>query len=820
MRRRTHLHILAVFIVLALAALWPAGAARAGHPAQQNGITLDVRVGFDGYAESGNWVPVTVTVSNNGEDLTGELRIEASPLTGGRTHYVRPIELPRGSRKQVTLYVADLSTFSQKVQVDLARRGRVVTSQQADVHLVSPTTLLVGVWSDSPGAVAGIGEVKPTSNETKVAFITADDLPPVARGWGALDVLVISDVDSGQLTPEQRTALRDWLAQGGRLIITGGLSFQRTLSGLGDVTPLLADNTTTVSVAPLGEAAGNPFDVQARLDAPVTTGTLTGDANVLVASGDVPLVISRQVGHGQVDFLTADPNLEPLRSWDALPALWRAILLGGRSRPGWAYGFNQNWDAARQAVASVPGVSLPSVLQLCGFLSVYVFLIGPVNYLVLWRMKRREWAWFTIPVLVLLFSAIAYVTGFQVRGTRIILHRLAVVQSWAGSETARVDSLVGIWSPRRARYDIEFEPGFLVRPVPRDYGGGFASIDGSQIEQGQVVTLRDIRVDVGAIQAFAVEGFTMEAPRLEGNLTVRPTDDGVRVTGDVLNSSDEDLHNVVLIFGGTVHRMDDLPAGKVLHIDEVMRGGSATPSVGGLDPFPADSSMYGYGLPYYYGYGYTSLLNDIMGEETCYSYYDPGEGADRRQCNLVSGVLNSDARGSGVYLLGWSDRAPLHTQVLGVGADEVDITLYIVELDTTLGSPTGQSLRIPPGLMTWRIVDQSQNMYVNGPYDIYMSQGDSVVFHFEPMALISDMAVESFIVHLEAAYGTSDPPRVEVWNLITGRWDLLRITRWGDTRVDDAEAYVDSRGGIDLRIRATELYGMSISRIAVTLLTR
>src|SRR4026207_1043117 len=75
-------------------------------------ITLEVRAGFGGYVQQGAWAPILVTASNSGDDVSGELRIEVNPLSGGRTIYTQSVELPRASRKLIALYPGDLSTFT------------------------------------------------------------------------------------------------------------------------------------------------------------------------------------------------------------------------------------------------------------------------------------------------------------------------------------------------------------------------------------------------------------------------------------------------------------------------------------------------------------------------------------------------------------------------------------------------------------------------------------------------------------------------------------------------------------------------------------
>ncbi len=87
--------------------------------------------------------------------------------------------------------------------------------------------------------------------------------------------------------------------------------------------------------------------------------------------------------------------------------------------PGWADGF-QNWDLALEAAKSLTGLSLPLSWMVCGFLGLYVIILGPVNLFFLNKLRRRELAWVTIPVLVVVFSGIAFILGSQLRGGKPI----------------------------------------------------------------------------------------------------------------------------------------------------------------------------------------------------------------------------------------------------------------------------------------------------------------------------------------------------------------------------------------------------------------
>src|SRR5688572_692548 len=175
---------------------------------------MAVRAGFDGYVQSDTWVPITVTVTNDGDSVNGELRVtvEGFATGSGRVVYTRPIDLPRGSRKQVTLYPADFATFGTSIDIELVEGARVVKTEPVRVQFVPVQSLLIGVLSDTASqGLADIAKVKPSSGETKVATLTTDDLPATGAGWTSLDVLLIADTDTGQLSDEQQTALTEWV---------------------------------------------------------------------------------------------------------------------------------------------------------------------------------------------------------------------------------------------------------------------------------------------------------------------------------------------------------------------------------------------------------------------------------------------------------------------------------------------------------------------------------------------------------------------------------------------------------------------------------
>jgi hypothetical protein len=192
----------------------------------------------------------------------------------------------------------------------------------------------------------------------------------------------------------------------------------------------------------------------------------------------------------------------------------------------WTRSFT-DWDRAIDALENLPGVNL--VLALCGFLGLYMILVGPLNYLILSRFNRREWAWATIPALIVLFSVMSWTLGASVRGTEVTLSRLTVVQSWPTAERARVDQVVGLLSPFRADYSLSVTDERLLRPISRStraglFGGGpiQSNID---IRQTDFFTANEFTVDTSFVAGFSAAG-DMPKPAIGGQATLAFQPDG------------------------------------------------------------------------------------------------------------------------------------------------------------------------------------------------------------------------------------------------------------------------------------------------------
>lgn len=806
-RRRLVRGWVLVTVLLGLAALGWSSRLHASETAPT--VAMQVEAGYDGFYREAFWLPVRVTLTNEGPPVDGQVRVSVPRNDGSVTVYARSVDLPTQSRKEFFLYV-NAEGYMRQLQVDLVDGRDVLASATPRLVWVDSADLLYGVLAAHPSEFGVLGEVVPTNGVAHVAQLDLEDLPDHARALKALDVLVVSDVDTGPLSDAHRAALTAWVSGGGRLIVAGGPGWQKTAAGLGDLPPLRAEAEATVadSTGLIAFAGGAALDVPL----PIAVGILTDDAIVLASQGNSPLVVVRALGYGEIVSLAFDPATAPLVGWDGTAGLYRRLLSRTHYRPSWADGFS-DWMQAAEAVTTVPTTGLPAVSGLCGFLAAYVLAIGPINYVVLGRLKRREWAWFTIPALVLGFSGLAYLTGYRLHGGEPTIHRLAVIQAWPGVDVAQVDGLVGVFSPRRAAYRLHVDEAFLTRPIPP----GFGRIERSTsavLEQAAGTTIDDLRVDVAGVKAFVVEG-QVPAPAIQAELELNVTFDSAHLVGHITNGSQWTLRDPVLLIPGRALPLDDLNPGQALRVDIPLGTQRASPAPWSGSPGVSASPSGGLiptGQTTYSG-ACDTTVDDVVGA----NYYDDPESY--RRYALLSASVNpcsgTGGRGSGVYLAAWVDGSPIQAELDARQVNVTDTTVLLLALEPAVRLTTDR-LTLAPGLFRWTALESTQPRNVE-IYDSYVYYGAFSV-KFTPIVPVAFRSVESLVLHLKGynQAGSLAPLQVALWDVTRGQWAELQDVSWGDTRLMDPARYVGPEGEVVVRLGNPSSQSISLEAVDVT----
>jgi hypothetical protein len=539
----------AVAWLLGLGAVGPlAGQALAVDPP-----TMTARVLLQGHARLGSWIAIEVHLVNTGPSISGEIRLQGGAQGG--TRYATAVQLDSPSDKTWILH-AQPPSFGQELEVALVVGGEVRLREKIAVSIHDAGQLIVGVVAENAPGVVGSLSLPALQNQQPAVIVplAVADLPTRIEAWAALDRLVWQDVDASTLETNQLTALRGWLALGGRLIIIGGTSGIGALGGFpDDLLPYRPSSTIDVAPASLTSLVKTP--PKGAVDLPAMAGELIR-GRALATSGDRVIAAQATYGSGSVTIVGVDPTVGWIAESTAGRSLWPA-LIPARSEGSVALGDDSQIVAA---VGNLPSLALPPLGGLLLLLVGYVALIGPVNYLVLKRIDRREWAWITMPILIVGFAVGAYAFGSALRGSSIIVNEVAVVRGAPDASEGSANVYLGVFSPSRGTYQVAIPGGALLSsPVSGDiFGGSGVSLD---VIQGDPSRVRNLAVGFGSLRTIRAEA-QASVPKIHAELALV---DGT-LTGIVRNDSDKTLERPAVVLGGSVKVLKDLVPGEQVNV--------------------------------------------------------------------------------------------------------------------------------------------------------------------------------------------------------------------------------------------------------------
>ncbi|NJD27646.1 MAG: hypothetical protein FIA92_05050 [Chloroflexi bacterium] len=520
--------------------------------AAAEGLTMEARVLLQGHARTGSWASIEVTLANDGPPIRGELRLEADQQL--RTRFSMTVDLPTGSRQTYVLH-AQPPVFGRAATINLVADDQVIESVAVAYLVHDQSQLIVGILAEGPQAIIGELDLPASFNGSSPVIVplTIGDLPGTAAGGSALDRLVWQDVDSNRLSREQLDALRRWLAGGGRLIIAGGTAGIGTLAGFpDDLLPFRPTATIDIDAATVAPLLGSLPDGAAAL--PAMAGPLAR-GQALVSSGDRAVVADLTYGSGRVTILGFDPTTPWLAESQAVEGLWRSLLPPRSS--GTALFVDDGQIVS--SVYNIPALALPPTSGLLILLGAYIVVIGPLNYLVLRRLDRREWAWLTMPAVVVGFAVAALAYGTALRGTDIVVNELAIVRGAPDTTEASAQVYFGVFSPTRSTYLVEVGGGaLLATPISDPFGSDGSVLDvlqGTGVEEPSAV--RNLTVGTGSLRTIRAEVPTT-APRMGADLRLS---EGV-LTGTFRNDSEQALESVAVVLGSAVAALGDVGPGQ------------------------------------------------------------------------------------------------------------------------------------------------------------------------------------------------------------------------------------------------------------------
>jgi len=554
---------------------------------ERNDIIMEAQVGFDGLFRLGQWTPITVEIENNGKDIQGSLEVVANQNSITGMIFSRSAVVPGNSRKRFVLYV-QVNSIQQEMHINLVEGGKTIKTVKIDGLLpLTWSKYLLGVVTDDKAGMSYWWNTLGSDTiftEHETVHFQVQDLPDRKEVLDNFEILVFDNADTSLLTDKQKSALISWIEDGGILIAGTGANGNRILSGLTpEIIPLQPGEISTVNAGDkLSKIAGRNLPDNAMLQ---LMDLKSEQGEFIVQEGAHKLVWKLQLGSGYIFVSAFDLGLEPVIDWAGNKIFWAQLLslhLDARKllklqdstmRRDLAseYG-TDGYYQIREALAGIKAMDIPSFTGLIILLLVYLAVVGPVNYIILKKLDKREWAWVTVPLLVVLFSAGIYAMGYTKKGSDVITNTISVVQLQPNGGSAQTDTYVGIFIPRKGDYTISVNDEILMTTFEEEnryyYSSGTTSamqnkIIQAKVNQGNPSSVELYDANVWTMKLIKMTDAGSRFGTLESSLYYR----NGKIKGQVTNNTPYPLSDLVIYTPYGYQKIGNIASGESKQVD-------------------------------------------------------------------------------------------------------------------------------------------------------------------------------------------------------------------------------------------------------------
>ncbi|WP_309713389.1 hypothetical protein [Armatimonas sp.] len=446
------------------------------------------------------WQPVTVTVTNpnDGAAFVGEV-----VLSQGTSEWHTPISLPAGASvatATLTFYERP-EPWLQHTVVLRSDRGEVLTSQSWSPAIKPDRLVRVLVVSNDGSA----GQWERLNGNRSPVHKSAGRLILPREQYQISSDHYLSIVAA---TPSQLTELASDLDQFGIVALREGV---------------LLTETQNAAVERWVNAGGSL--VKHNKSTPPQLGeSLQGNIHAWPKGTGGQMEVPGDWVPNLTSFVGPKNYVASLRSYGISPG----------EEPSLRY-------TARQVlfpeVLQSSGVQAPPFSTIALFLGAYLIAVVPLQYIILRRLDKREWAWGTTPLLACGFAVGAYVVGSQGRPRSISYSCAAVVETTSGQTTGAAVARFGLYSPSRANFSLS---------APTTDTVFFSTVgDQDSLSQlqtaGQPTKLMDFSVPQWAMRSVSLHTTNLS---LGGGVAADLKREGEFLTGKVTNNTGKELTDV------------------------------------------------------------------------------------------------------------------------------------------------------------------------------------------------------------------------------------------------------------------------------------
>ncbi len=535
---------------------------------------------------------IQLNIENLGADWEGTVRVIVDEEYRCPAAYDTVISLPQGSEKQfvVKVPVDSIEDTDGTIWVSLwDKKGEKAAGKEFKRFLLGDAEALsMGILSDEYSTLTYLdmgGEELYFYGDEYPFSLQELEQGSIADMLDALDFLVIDTYNTSILTDEELQAIELWIHAGGVLIVGTGSHAEDTLAGFRD--SYLGIDCGQVYDA--GEISSHMYSDYVDLTqiALAELRDLNGQYEMQYCSS----AMACSIGDGAIGVLPysltdvadmGDDFYQGVKQEYFVMNILEEISNYANVRYSSAYYYGESIDMLRRMLNIIGKSNSPLNFGVLKFIVIlYVIFVGPILYLILRFMKKRELYWVTVPVTALLGILLVFLAGrgFEVVDTRVYS---VTVEDLSGKQDGK--TYLYCYDAKHDEWDLKLKNGY-------DYIGALMNDHYYYIEDEDVYyhhmkkegdTLSfGVRPSSNFEDSYFYAGKNAADGTVSGSIVSNDVMcDWAGISGTITNDTNYDFPYYAVITNDTLYVYEGLAAGTTCNLAEAMPIYSTSQSYG------------------------------------------------------------------------------------------------------------------------------------------------------------------------------------------------------------------------------------------------
>ena len=378
--------------------------------------TGSVVFGVAGYVARDKEMPVTLKIRSTDKSFAGVMKVTLPGENGKGIAYQSAIRCQRAEEQTITLNVPQLGNpsvicFEIKDSFGVTQLSENVSfsdKKNKEEESSGQSESLIGVLSSQSRQLSYLNSIEvgeESEEDIRMITFSRKSFPQSVEAFQGLDGIIIDSFDTGQLSKEQKRALRKWVKKsGGKLLLTGGSQQEGSkdsLEGIGKNFGIVQEGVEVSALSdPEGEGGGQELSVLMSTLEFSKKYTWNSYKNF-----DPAIAYTAVVGAGRVSVLRFSLSNTSYLQWSGRDKMTSTVMTHFLEKDNEMESSDTSLWYVKKSLYAFMKSQLPNTFYYGVFFICYILMLVMIAYYYLRKIKKREYIWIVVPVLAICFTA-------------------------------------------------------------------------------------------------------------------------------------------------------------------------------------------------------------------------------------------------------------------------------------------------------------------------------------------------------------------------------------------------------------------------------